>query len=133
MQTTLSDRRVLLPILITAIAIAVGSALIVVLSDDASGGASTGPATVSQTASGDAVTIEIADFVYKPESLTVNAGTKTSWVNRDAAPHTATAGDAFDTGNLRKGERRTLTLEKAGTYAYICEIHAFMKAIVIVK
>ena len=131
MHTLLNDRRLLLPVILTAIAIAVGSALIVFLSDDAAGaGASATPA--AQTASG-AVTVDIAEFKFEPEALTVQAGTKVTWLNRDAAPHTATAKDDFDTGTLRKGERKTLTLKTAGTFAYVCEIHPFMTGTVIVR
>ena len=79
------------------------------------------------------MTVEIVDFKYQPEALTVKAGTKVTWLNRDAAPHTATVKDGFDTGTLRKGERKTLTLETTGTFAYICTIHPFMSASVTVK
>lgn len=69
----------------------------------------------------------------RPETLTVKAGAKVSWTNRDAAPHTAAAGDTFDTGTLQKGDEKTLTLQPPGTFAYICTIHPFMKATVIVE
>ncbi len=134
MRTLLDDRRVLLPILLTAVAIAIASVLIVMLSSEASGGSA--PATASAAAgAGGAPTIDIADFKYKPVSVTVTAGSKVSWVNNDAAPHTATApgSDGFDTGTLKQGDRRTLTLRRAGTYAYICEFHPFMKATVVVR
>ncbi len=49
------------------------------------------------------------------------------------APHTSTATGAFDTGNLTKGDRKTIALKKPGTYAYICAFHPFMKATVIVR
>ncbi len=130
MKILLNDRRVLLPVVLTAIAIAIGSMLIIVLSDDAAGaGAAQTPAA---TVSG-AVTVDITDFKYGPEALAVAAGTKVTWRNNDAAPHTATVKDGFDTGTLRKGERKTLTLETAGTFAYICTIHPFMTASVIVR
>ena len=131
MQTLLNDRRLLLPVVLTAIAIAVGSVLIVALSDDASGAGASAP-VAAQTASG-AMTVDIADFKFQPEALTVKAGTKVTWLNRDAAPHTATAKDGFDTGTLKKGERKTVTLKSAGTFAYVCEIHPFMTATVTVK
>jgi plastocyanin len=131
-KTLLDDRRLLLPVLLTAVAIAVGSVLIVMLSDDASGA---GPAPSPAVAAHGAVTIDIADFMYKPVSVTVKAGSKVRWVNHDQAPHTATAGGAggFDTDTLKKGDSKTLKLAKPGTYAYICEFHPFMKATVIVK
>jgi len=134
MKALLADRRLLLPVLLTAIAIAIGSVLIVTLSGDASGGGSAAASSPAASASG-AVTIDIADFKFKPATVTVKAGSKVSWVNHDAAAHTATAGhgDGFDTGTLKQGARRTLTLAKPGTYAYVCEFHPFMKATVVVR
>ncbi len=130
MQTFLTDRRVLLPVVLTAIAIAIGSVLIVVLSGNASGAGS--PAAAAPTAAG-TVMVDIADFKFAPEALTVELGTKVTWLNKDVAPHTATAKDGFDTGTLQKGESRTLALETAGTFAYVCTIHPFMTATVIVS
>ncbi len=132
MQQLLTDRRVLFPVLLTAVVIAIGAVLIVVLAGDGSEGSAMSAPSSSQAASGD-VTIDIADFTYMPEDLTVRAGSKVTWANNDAAPHTATARGAFDTGNLRKGDTKTLTLKRAGTYAYICEFHPFMKATVTVR
>lgn len=130
----LDDRRVLLPLLLTAMAIAIGSVLIVMLSADASG-SPTAAGSSSSAAGGASVAIDIANFKYAPVSVTVKAGAKVSWVNHDAAAHTAkaTGSGGFDTGTLNKGDKKTLTLSKPGTYAYICEFHPFMKATVTVR
>ena len=128
----LNDRRVLVPLILTAVAIAVGSLLIVVLSDDATSG-TPDTASASQSSARGAVRIDITDFKFKPETVTVKTGTKVTWVNNDTAPHTATARDAFDTGTLRKGDKKTVKLKQSGTYAYVCEFHPFMKATVIVR
>lgn len=136
MKTLLDDRRVLLPVLLTAIAIAIGSVLIVMLSANASDSDSSAAASPPAGAgAGDAVTIDITNFKYKPVSLTVKRGSRVTWVNHDSAPHTATAGGAarFDTGTLKKGDEKTVTLSKRGTYAYVCTFHPFMKATVIVR
>lgn len=88
-------------------------------------------------ASGD--TVLISEFLYKAEQLTVAVGTKVTFTNEDSAPHTATSGQSptadgvFDTGTLKKGQSKPLKLTKAGTFAYYCAIHPFMKATVIVK
>ena len=72
--------------------------------------------------------VEIADFEYAPETLTVPAGTKVTWSNSDEAPHTATADDgSFDTGTLRDGDEVGVVLDEPGTYSYYCRFHAFMK------
>lgn len=131
MSKLLDDRRALLPVLLTAVAIAVGAVLIVVLSDNASDSGST-PTPASQAAPRGTVTIDIANFKFKPATVTVEAGSKVSWVNHDSAPHTATANGGFDTGTLKQGDMRTLTLKQPGTYAYVCQFHPFMKATIIV-
>jgi plastocyanin len=135
MQNILSDRRLLLPVLLTAVAIAVGSILIIVLADDGASAASSS-ASSSQTAdtgAGAAVKVDISDFKFAPATVTVKAGSKVSWVNHDSAPHTATSGHDFDTGTLKQGDTKTVTLDKPGTYTYICQFHAFMNGKVVVK
>src|SRR4051794_32247201 len=104
MRTLLDDRRVLLPLLLTVVTIAIGSVLIVMLSGDASDGASS-PASAAPAARG-AVTVDIADFKFDPITVTVKPGSKITWVNHDTAPHTATATGpgAFDTDTLKKNE-----------------------------
>jgi plastocyanin len=79
--------------------------------------------------------VQIKDFLYDPEAITVAAGTKLTFTNQDSAPHTATSGSGggFDTGTLTKGQSKTINVTKTGTFAYICTIHPFMKGTVIVK
>lgn len=84
-------------------------------------------------AAGD-TTVEIVEFLYEPEDLTVAAGSTVTWVNQDDAPHTATADDrSFDTESLSKGNEGEVTFDEPGTYAYFCEFHPFMKATVEVE
>ncbi len=83
--------------------------------------------------------VPIKDFLYKPEAISVRVGTKVTFTNEDSATHTATSGEppgadgVFDTGNLTKGESKSVTIAKAGTFAYYCELHPFMKGTVIAK
>ena len=83
--------------------------------------------------------VAIKDFLYDPEPITVAAGTNVTFTNRDAAPHTATSGEspnadgAFETGTLTKGQSRSVKLATAGTFAYYCAIHPFMKGTVTVR
>ncbi len=75
-------------------------------------------------------TIKIVDFVYDPTPATVRAGQKISVPNADAAPHTITddsSGNAFDSGTIKGKATGSVTIDKPGTYAYICEFHPFMK------
>jgi len=71
--------------------------------------------------------VEIVEFTYGPDPVTVQAGGKVIWANRDAAPHTATADDgSFDTGTIDRDKLGSATFKEAGTYPYFCEIHPTM-------
>jgi len=71
--------------------------------------------------------VEIVEFTYGPDPVTVQAGGKVIWLNQDTAPHTATADDgSFDTGTLERGKLKSETFKQAGTFTYFCEIHPTM-------
>ncbi len=98
--------------------------------------------TTAQPATGAAKAVDkvqIKDFVFEPAAVTVAVGTKITFTNKDSAPHTATSGSSpnpdgvFDTDILEKGKSRGVRLTKAGTFAYYCTLHPFMKATVIVR
>jgi hypothetical protein len=60
--------------------------------------------------------VEIADFAYDPDPVTVQVGGKVIWLKQDSAPHTATAEDvSFDTGTLEEGKLKSETFKQAGT------------------
>jgi plastocyanin len=96
-----------------------------------------GRSTVQQApvvATADEVTVDIRDFVYFPADLTINAGTKVTWVNYDSAPHTATGtSDDWDTGRLDRNDRGRVVFEEAGRFPYFCIYHPSMKAVVTVR
>lgn len=72
-------------------------------------------------------------FAFSPASLTVAVGTTVTWQNTTSAPHTVSSDDGktFD-GMLNTGGTFSFTFTKAGTYAYHCNIHPYMKAMIIV-
>jgi len=75
--------------------------------------------------------VTISDFKFAPASITVNVGDTVTWTNKGPTAHTATGKDkSFDTGLLQKGETGSFTFKKAGTYAYICTPHPYMKGTV---
>lgn len=113
-------------------------------SDSSSSSASTSSSTATaaettaaDTGGGAAVStdkIEIADFKFGPETVTVKTGTEVTWTNSDDAVHTATADDSsFDTGDLNTGDSASVTFDKPGTFTYYCRFHPFMKATVEVQ
>jgi plastocyanin len=78
-------------------------------------------------------TVYIQDFYFSPASITVEPGTTVTWVNQGNAPHTAThTGGAFDSGTLQPGQSYSYTFNRAGTYAYYCQIHPYMTGTVVV-
>ncbi len=74
-----------------------------------------------------------------PESVEVDAGTSVVWDNGDSAPHTATASDdaqraTFDTKVVKEGAKsQPVKFDEPGRYAYICDLHPFMKGAVVVR
>ena len=117
-----------------ALVLATGAVL---LADD---GASDGARAQQAPATAKAVDkVQIEDFLYEPAAITVAVGTEVTFTNEDTAPHTATSGESpkpdgvFDTDIIEKGESKSVKLAKAGTFAYYCELHPFMKGTVIVK
>jgi plastocyanin len=71
--------------------------------------------------------VEIVEFAYDPDPVTIEAGGKVIWTNRDSAPHTATADDgSFDTETLEEGKLKSESFKEPGTFTYFCEIHPTM-------
>jgi plastocyanin len=77
--------------------------------------------------------VAINDFKYAPTPLTVEAGTTVKITNADDAQHTLTAaGGEFDSGTIEPKSDGSVRFTKAGTFAYICQFHPFMKGTVTV-
>jgi plastocyanin len=95
-----------------------------------------GMAPPTQTAAMAPNTIEINNFAFGPETLTVAAGTTVTWTNHDDEPHTVVNGDnprLFKSGALDTDDKFTFTFDKPGTYKYFCSIHPHMTGTVVVK
>ena len=102
--------------------------------DDDSTSAPTAQPSKPASSSGGSDAVTISDFKFSPATLTVKPGAKVTVTNNDSTTHTATADSGgFDTGDLNPGSSKTITLSKAGSYPYHCEIHPFMKATIVVK
>ena len=80
--------------------------------------------------------VAIDNFAFGPAAITVAAGTKVTWTNRDDEPHTVVSADApraFKSGALDTGDSFSFTFDKPGTYRYFCSIHPHMTGTVVVK
>src|SRR3954465_7796544 len=82
----------------------------------------------------ESATVDIKSFKYMPVTVVVKKGGRVRWTNSDTAAHTATADDrSFDTQTIDRGKSRMVAMTTAGTFAYHCDFHPFMKATVVVK
>ena len=81
-----------------------------------------------------AVKVNINNYKYSPSTIKVKKGGSVTWTNNDSVAHTATGdNNEFDTGLLNKGESKTVNFTEAGTFAYHCTPHPYMKATVVVE
>ncbi|PYJ63781.1 MAG: hypothetical protein DME74_02110 [Verrucomicrobia bacterium] len=78
--------------------------------------------------------IEIKDFAFNPQILTVKSGEKITWINRDEEPHTVVSVEkqfkkstALDTD-----QEFTITTGAPGTYTYFCSVHPKMTGTIVV-
>ena len=66
---------------------------------------------------------------FQPETLTIKAGDRVVWVNKDFFPHTATSeAGRFDSDDIAPGQSWTLTPAARGEIDYVCTLHRSMKA-----
>jgi len=96
-------------------------------------GGSASPSASAETPQ-DLVTVEIKNYAFSPDSITVKVGGQIEFVNRDDVAHSAVADDnSFDTGLIDTDKSATVTFDKAGTYTFHCGPHPFMTATVVVE
>ena len=79
--------------------------------------------------------IEIKDFAFNPQTITVKSGEKVTWINRDEEPHTiVSVGKQFKKSTaLDTDQEFTITAGAPGTYNYFCSVHPKMTGIIIVE
>jgi len=112
-----------LALIVPVLAVIVAIVTLNVTSDD------TGSASDSTAQGGNAVVIK--NFAFSPTPLRVEAGATVTVTNNDSTAHTLTADNGkFDTGNLAGGTQKTITIAKAGKYAYHCDIHNYMTGVI---
>ncbi|MFN8473202.1 MAG: plastocyanin/azurin family copper-binding protein [Anaerolineae bacterium] len=74
------------------------------------------------------------EWTYTPNNLVIHVGDTVTWTNTGAQQHTVTADDgSFDSGLFGNGGTYSHTFTTAGTYAYHCTPHPWMKGTVTVQ
>jgi amicyanin len=76
--------------------------------------------------------VNIKDYTFQPDQITIKKGDTITWTNMDAGPHDVKFKDS-DSPDLKKGETYSKTFNEAGTFDYLCDIHPSMKGKVIVQ
>jgi len=102
-------------------AIQVAAALVAVLGAGAPGHAKT-------------VTVVIEHFAFTPSSIEVEPGDTVEFLNRDIAPHTATAPDgSWSTPEIAAGKTEAIGVSGHVGGAYVCRFHPVMKGRIVVR
>jgi plastocyanin len=93
------------------------------------------PGATPQTSPATGVTqVQIVNFAFAPANMQVPAGTRVTWTNGDAAPHTVTfTATKQGSSALQQGQTFSYTFATPGTYAYYCAVHPYMTATVTVS
>jgi amicyanin len=78
--------------------------------------------------------VTIDNFTFSPQMLTIKAGTKVTWTNRDDIPHTvASTTKAFKSPALDTDDSYSFTFTTAGSYEYFCSLHPHMTGTIVVQ
>jgi plastocyanin len=92
-----------------------------------------------QAATPGAVPVEVVNFGYDPQQLTVAPRTTVTWTNQDPSPHTVTAGEPGDAeGDVDEaldpdGGSASVTFDEEGTFVYHCSLHPNMTGEIVVE
>ncbi len=86
--------------------------------------------STTQTAStaSESYSLEISNFAFNPQNLSIKAGDSVTWTNKDSATHTITSdsGNGLNSNSLGTGETYSYTFTVPGTYPYHCKFHPGM-------
>jgi plastocyanin len=91
-------------------------------------------AVAAQPAPAVAAEVEIDQFAFVPQRITVKAGTTVTWINDDDTPHSvASSSKLFKSKALDTEDKFSFTFTTPGTYAYFCSLHPHMMGVVVVE
>ena len=98
---------------------------------DAPAGTSASVTAPAAPVAGDAVSID--NFAFVPATLTVRMGSTVTWTNHDEEPHTVAASDgSFHSPGMGAQATYSHAFPTAGRFDYVCSIHPYMHATVVV-
>ena len=78
--------------------------------------------------------VDIDQFTFLPQRITVKAGTTVTWINEDDVPHTiVSSSKVFKSKALDTADKFSFTFTTPGTYEYFCSLHPHMTGAVVVE
>ena len=77
--------------------------------------------------------VNIASFAFMPAKIAAAAGKPLTFINTDDTPHQITVAGGPRSEVFLRGQRASITIDKAGEYNYICGLHPSMKGVIEVK
>lgn len=80
------------------------------------------------------IQVQVDNFSFGPETVTVPVNTTVTWINKDDIPHTVASTDGlFKSRALDTDDKYSHTFTKPGTYSYYCSIHPKMMGKIVVQ
>ncbi len=78
--------------------------------------------------------VQIDNFTFTPQRITVKAGTTVTWTNDDDIPHTvASSTKLFKSKALDTDDKFSFTFTTSGAYEYFCSLHPHMTGVIVVE
>jgi plastocyanin len=78
--------------------------------------------------------IGIDNFKFAPTPLTIEKGTEVTWINHDDIPHSIVLNSlGVRSKTMDTDGKFSYKFAKSGTYFYVCGLHPYMQAKVVVK
>ncbi len=78
--------------------------------------------------------VNIKDFAFTPQTMTIGTGSHVRWTNKDSTNHQVASDDGlFKSGTLSNGDTFVFTFDTVGVYKYHCAIHPSMTGTITVK
>ena len=77
--------------------------------------------------------VQVDNFTFAPETLTVPVNSTVTWVNKDDLPHVIASDDGlFKSQALDTDDKYSYKFSKPGTYPYYCSVHPKMVGKIVV-
>ncbi|MCW2785342.1 MAG: blue (type 1) copper domain protein [Marmoricola sp.] len=90
-------------------------------------GLAVGVPMVQAGASSGSAAVSVVDDSFTPATVKVAQGHSVTWTFKDPVQHSTTSDQGFWTSGLKSSGTYTRAFPDAGTFAYHCTMHSFMK------